>query len=325
MKTDHPIYLFLSAGPEAFRVLTGGHALSGAYHFSSLTIKGLERRLDGIFEPDGHAGPVYVVEFHGQPLAGAWYNLLTKVGLYGEQYPEREVLGIGVLLRERDRPSCPAWANDSEWPLCIVALDRFLPQWLEREPENPFVAVFAPLVIDDDAELRRLAPSLWQRIRQAPIDEQARAALSQVLEFWFFERFRGLSAQEIWAMLKRYLAQRRKGAEQRRRREANKISAVEKKSWSVPYYSITRARNPMLTEYIQAALARSDYKMLDDQTWFAEIPGFDGVWANAATVEACRSELREVLEEWLILKLRDRDPIPTVEGLDLGIAESEAA
>ena len=31
-------------------------------------------------------------------------------------------------------------------------------------------------------------------------------------------------------------------------------------------------------------------KMLDDQTWFAEIPGFEGVWANAATVEACRSE-----------------------------------
>jgi predicted RNase H-like HicB family nuclease len=53
----------------------------------------------------------------------------------------------------------------------------------------------------------------------------------------------------------------------------------------------------MLTEYIQAALARSEYKVLDDQTWFAEIPGFEGVWANAATVEACRSELCEVLEE----------------------------
>jgi len=81
----------------------------------------------------------------------------------------------------------------------------------------------------------------------------------------------------------------------------------------------------MLTEYIQAALARSEYKVLDDQTWFAEIPGFEGVWANAATVEACRSELCEVLEEWLILKLRDHDPIPIVDGLDLRIVESEAA
>ena len=66
MKTDHPIYLFLSAGPEAFRVLTGGYELEGPYRFSSLSIKGLERRLDGLFEPEGHGGPVYVVEFQGQ-------------------------------------------------------------------------------------------------------------------------------------------------------------------------------------------------------------------------------------------------------------------
>jgi hypothetical protein len=30
MKTDHPIYLFLRSGPEAFRVLTGGLRLEGA-------------------------------------------------------------------------------------------------------------------------------------------------------------------------------------------------------------------------------------------------------------------------------------------------------
>lgn len=45
MKTDHPIYLFLSAGAEAFRVLTGGYELEGPYRFASLTLKGLERRL----------------------------------------------------------------------------------------------------------------------------------------------------------------------------------------------------------------------------------------------------------------------------------------
>jgi len=76
----------------------------------------------------------------------------------------------------------------------------------------------------------------------------------------------------------------------------------------------------MLTEYIQAALRHSVYKQLEDQTWFAEIPGFEGVWANAVTVEACRSELAEVLEEWLLLKIHDHDPIPSLDGLDLTIA-----
>lgn len=80
----------------------------------------------------------------------------------------------------------------------------------------------------------------------------------------------------------------------------------------------------MLTDYIQAALKRSEYKQLEDQTWFAEIPGFEGVWATGRTVEECRSELAEVLEERLILKLRDRDPVPELDGIDLEISEIAA-
>jgi predicted RNase H-like HicB family nuclease len=53
-----------------------------------------------------------------------------------------------------------------------------------------------------------------------------------------------------------------------------------------------------LQKYIQNALKNSKYKMLDDGTWFVEIPGFEGVWANSNTVEGCRMELIEVLEEW---------------------------
>ena len=62
-------------------------------------------------------------------------------------------------------------------------------------------AVFAPLVIQDDAELRAYAPQLWRTVQTAPLPPGARDALAQVLEFWFFERFRGLTAKEIWAML----------------------------------------------------------------------------------------------------------------------------
>jgi predicted RNase H-like HicB family nuclease len=75
----------------------------------------------------------------------------------------------------------------------------------------------------------------------------------------------------------------------------------------------------MLQKYIQNALKNSKYKMLDDGTWFVEIPGFEGVWANSNTVEDCRMELIEVLEEWLILKLKDDDPVPVVNGIDINI------
>ena len=77
----------------------------------------------------------------------------------------------------------------------------------------------------------------------------------------------------------------------------------------------------MIFDYCQRALERAEYKKLEDGTWFAEIPGFPGVWANGKTVEECRQELITVLEEWLILKLRDKDPIPDVDGLRLEIRE----
>jgi predicted RNase H-like HicB family nuclease len=81
----------------------------------------------------------------------------------------------------------------------------------------------------------------------------------------------------------------------------------------------------MLTEYISAALRKALYKVLEDGSWFAEIPGFEGVWANGATVEECRQELQEVLEEWLILKIRDKDVIPSIGDLEIRIREEAAA
>ncbi len=81
----------------------------------------------------------------------------------------------------------------------------------------------------------------------------------------------------------------------------------------------------MLVEYIQKAVGRAEYKRLEDGTWFVEIPGFEGVWANGKSIEECRRELIEVLEEWLFLKIRDSDPIPVVDGISLAAKPTKAA
>ena len=77
----------------------------------------------------------------------------------------------------------------------------------------------------------------------------------------------------------------------------------------------------MLLSYIQKALEKAEYKRLDNSTWFAEILGFQGVWANGDSVEECRRELQEVLEEWLVLKIRDNDPVPEIEGAEIRVKE----
>ncbi len=199
MKTDPSIYEFLSTGAEAFRVLTDGVILDGNYRFVSLTIKGIERRLDGIYEPLDHDGPVYIVEFQAQPVPGAWFNLLTKIGLYGETHPGRAVRGMLIFLRAGDDPGLPPGAGP---PLCSVAyLDDVLPRLLEREPDNPYVAALIPLIIPRTEDLRVRAPEAWQVIRAAPVAPPIRATLERILESWLMERFPLLTYEELRSML----------------------------------------------------------------------------------------------------------------------------
>ena len=78
----------------------------------------------------------------------------------------------------------------------------------------------------------------------------------------------------------------------------------------------------MLTNYIRAAMRRARYEILpDDGTFYGEIPGFDGVWANTDTLESCREELEEVLEEWILLRVSKHLSLPVVDGIELTIKE----
>ena len=78
----------------------------------------------------------------------------------------------------------------------------------------------------------------------------------------------------------------------------------------------------MLSEFIEKKLKNARYKLLRDGSYFGEIPGLKGVWANAKNLEYCRGELRDVLEEWLLLKVRDGEKVP---GFVLRIGRRELA
>ena len=73
----------------------------------------------------------------------------------------------------------------------------------------------------------------------------------------------------------------------------------------------------MLTEYVQNRMERAKYEIMEDGNYFGVIPGLRGVWANAKTLEGCRKELREVLEEWLLLKISSREMVPGLRSQDI--------
>jgi predicted RNase H-like HicB family nuclease len=75
----------------------------------------------------------------------------------------------------------------------------------------------------------------------------------------------------------------------------------------------------MITEYVRAAMRRATYELMeDDEGFFGHIPGCQGAWGSAPTLEACRDELQEALADWILIKLRQNDADFTAyDGLEL--------
>lgn len=73
----------------------------------------------------------------------------------------------------------------------------------------------------------------------------------------------------------------------------------------------------VLSDYLAAALAEAAYDKLEDGTFSGRIPSCPGVIAFGAGLRECEDELRSTLEDWVLVGLRLRHPLPVVGGIDL--------
>ncbi|AFY85839.1 MAG: hypothetical protein CLLPBCKN_002434 [Chroococcidiopsis cubana SAG 39.79] len=80
----------------------------------------------------------------------------------------------------------------------------------------------------------------------------------------------------------------------------------------------------MLIKYIETAMHQATYELLEDGTFYGRIPDCQGVWANAETLEACRDELQEVLEGWILLGLQLGHQLPVLDDIDLSFKKEAA-
>ena len=78
----------------------------------------------------------------------------------------------------------------------------------------------------------------------------------------------------------------------------------------------------MFIQYLQAGLKSANYEMLEDNSFYGEIPNFQGVYANAKSLEACRKELKEVLEEWILFRIHKNLSLPKIGNIEIKIQET---
>ena len=75
----------------------------------------------------------------------------------------------------------------------------------------------------------------------------------------------------------------------------------------------------MIRSYIDAALRHAHYEMIEQAgtPYYGEIPNLSGVMATGETLEQCRENLEDALDQWIALGLQLGHQLPSMDGIEL--------
>jgi len=73
----------------------------------------------------------------------------------------------------------------------------------------------------------------------------------------------------------------------------------------------------VLSDYVAEALAQAAFEKLEDGSYAGRIPSCAGVVAFGTSLRACENELRSTLEDWILVGLQMKHPLPVIDGIDL--------
>lgn len=77
------------------------------------------------------------------------------------------------------------------------------------------------------------------------------------------------------------------------------------------------AKQYILSEYVEQAMAQAVYDKLEDGTFSGRIPSCKGVVAFGDTLHECEDELRSTLEDWILVGLKLGHHLPVIGGINL--------
>ena len=78
----------------------------------------------------------------------------------------------------------------------------------------------------------------------------------------------------------------------------------------------------MIRNYLDEALKRAKYTELEDGAYAAEVRGLKGIVATGRTLESCRAQLQEVVEEWILVRVARGLGIPALGGVRIRIRKA---
>ena len=202
MKTDSLFYRLFQIRPQLlFELLSGSGESANRYKFSSVEVKQLAFRMDGLFLPINPKSnePFYVVEVQFQPDEQLYYRLFAELFLYLRQYQPSHPWQVVAIYPTR---SVERNADIHFEPL--LASEKVHRIYLDELPEtenSSFGTRLAKLIVANDREVPQRAQALIQETSRQLAQPSQQQDIIDLIESIVIYKFPQLSRQEIAAML----------------------------------------------------------------------------------------------------------------------------
>jgi predicted transposase YdaD len=197
MQTDIQLYEIFCQHPEWIADLMN-EPFPEPSTFRSITLKKVERRLDGLLEPLDQTKPLRVVEFQFFPNDDIYLRAVEQRIAVHRLYPGRDVEAI-IFFAQRTLDLRPMpWT----WVVNAAYLDEEMVILAERYPAHPLPKLLAPVFEKSDATLEITAPQVYKELAQIPgLTTEQRDTLQLIYTSLLLSRFKNKTIQEVTAMI----------------------------------------------------------------------------------------------------------------------------
>jgi predicted transposase/invertase (TIGR01784 family) len=198
MKTDKIFYSLFQAFPELiFQLMGRDPEVAQDYQFTSIEVKELSFRLDGVFLPDeSHPDyPIYFAEVQFQKDSEFYWRFFTEIILYLNQYkPIRQWQAVVLWGRN---------SLEDDLPLAYELFRPFLKTvYLDQLTENPSSLGLSIIqfVTIPESQAPQQAQNLLNQVRQEIGDAVTQANVIELVEKIIIYKFPHKSRQELEQM-----------------------------------------------------------------------------------------------------------------------------
>ncbi|MBD2445134.1 Rpn family recombination-promoting nuclease/putative transposase [Dolichospermum sp. FACHB-1091] len=197
MHTDTIFYqIFLTFHTLLFELLGQPAENAEGYHFTSAEVKEKSFRFDGIFMPDSVEKPIYFVEVQFQYKPDFYWELITEINIYLNQYkPEQDWQAVALFpKRSLDVDKLTNYQQE------LVNSGRIKRIYLDELPSGSIGMGLIELIISKENQSQELVKNLMARTKTEISNDSERQGIIELLESVLMSKFSQLSRQEIEAM-----------------------------------------------------------------------------------------------------------------------------